>query len=132
MTDTPDAPDTPPSFPDDQGSQSPYGQSPYGQAPYGGHQNPYGQQPAPGFYQAPYVDPYAKSRLVAGLLGIFLGSFGIHRFYLGYTQIGVWQIVATILTCGVAGIWGFVEGILYLASKTGSYSVDATGRPLTN
>lgn len=120
-----------PDSPDDHGpqDQSPYGQPPYGQAPYG--QQPY-SQPVPGHYQAPYIDPYAKSRLVAGLLGIFLGTFGVHRFYLGYTQIGVWQIVASVVTCGIAGIWGFVEGILYLASKTGSYSVDATGRPLTN
>ena len=28
-----------------------------------------------------------KSKIVAGLLGVFLGAFGIHRFYLGYTTI---------------------------------------------
>lgn len=33
--------------------------------------------------QAPAPD--AKSKLVAGLLGIFLGTFGVHNFYLGYT-----------------------------------------------
>ncbi len=28
------------------------------------------------------TDPNAKSKLVAGLLGIFLGGFGVHNFYL--------------------------------------------------
>ena len=70
-----------------------------------------------------------KSKLTAALLGIFLGIFGIHRFYLGYTAIGVVQLILGILTCGiVSGIWGFVEGILIL---TGSINCDAQGRPLT-
>lgn len=110
--------------------QQPYGQQPYGQQPYGQqpYQQPYQQQP----YGQPYADPNAKSRVVAGILGILLGSIGVHRFYLGYTGIGILQIVLTIVTFGVAGIWGFVEGILYLVSKTGTYSVDAQGRPLTS
>jgi TM2 domain-containing membrane protein YozV len=76
-----------------------------------------------------YVDPLAKSKIVAGLLGIFLGSLGIHRFYLGFTTIGVIQIVVTIVTCGVGAIWGFVEGILYLVGSSG-FTTDADGRPL--
>ena len=77
---------------------------------------------------APY-DPQAKSKIVAGLLGIFLGGFGVHRFYLGYTKIGVIQIIVTIVTCGIGSLWGFVEGILYLVGA-GNYTTDATGRPL--
>ena len=74
--------------------------------------------------------PDAKSKLVAGLLGIFLGGFGVHRFYLGYTQIGVIQIIVTIVTCGLGSIWGLVEGILIL---TGSgIKEDAEGRPLVD
>ena len=70
----------------------------------------------------------AKSRLAAGLLGIFLGWLGIHRFYLGYVGIGIAQIAVSIVTCGVAGwIWGLIEGILIL---TGSINKDAQGRPL--
>ena len=72
-----------------------------------------------------------KSRLVAGLLGIFLGSFGIHRFYLGYTKIGVIQIVVTIVTCGIGGLWGFVEGILILM-KNDRFLTDANGVPLAD
>jgi TM2 domain-containing membrane protein YozV len=53
-----------------------------------------------------------KSKLVAGLLGILLGPLGVGRFYLGYTAIGVLQIVVTICTCGLGGLWGFIDGIL--------------------
>ncbi|WP_127129987.1 NINE protein [Georgenia sp. SYP-B2076] len=69
---------------------------------------------------------------MAGVLGILLGGLGIHRFYLGYTGIGILQIVVTILTFGLGHLWGLVEGVLYLVSRTGYYSVDADGRPLTN
>jgi TM2 domain-containing membrane protein YozV len=69
----------------------------------------------------------AKSRLAAGLLGIFLGGFGIHRFYLGYVGIGIAQIAVTLITCGVGIIWGFIDGILIL---TGTINKDAKGNPL--
>ena len=71
--------------------------------------------------------PGQKSKLTAGLLGIFLGGFGVHRFYLGFTGIGVAQIAVTIVTCGIGGIWGLIEGILIL---TGSMNQDSLGRPL--
>ena len=77
---------------------------------------------------SPY-DPQAKSKIAAGLLGIFLGGFGVHRFYLGFTKIGIIQIVVTIFTCGIGSLWGFVEGILYLVGSNG-YTTDANGRPL--
>ena len=88
------------------------------------------------FYaQGQNYPPLAKSKTGAGLLGIFLGGLGVHRFYLGYFGIGIAQLLlSTILllpTYGfswvVAGIWGFVEGILIL---TGGISEDADGRPL--
>jgi TM2 domain-containing membrane protein YozV len=97
----------------------------YGGAP--GYGPPGYGQPAP-YGMAPY-DPQAKSKLAAGLFGIFLGSLGVHRFYLGYTTIGIIQIVVTIFTCGIGGLWGFIEGILYLVGSNG-YTTDATGRPL--
>ena len=73
--------------------------------------------------------PGQKSKLVAGLLGIFVGSFGIHRFYLGYTGIGVAQILVTIFTCGIGGLWGFIEGIMILVGSE-SFRTDANGVPL--
>ncbi len=77
----------------------------------------------------------AKSKLVAGLLGVFLGGLGIHRFYLGYTLIGVLQLALCLgvgtFTCGLgaaaAGLWGLIEGILILV---GTIDLDAQGRPL--
>lgn len=78
---------------------------------------------------APAAD--AKSRLCAGLLGIFLGGFGVHNFYLGYTTKAVIQLVITLVTCGfgafVSGVWGLIEGIMIL---TGSIKVDGKGNPL--
>lgn len=69
-----------------------------------------------------------KSKLAAGLLGIFLGGWGIHRFYLGYINIGIIQIVVTLITCGTGGLWGFIEGILILCGN--SITTDADGNPL--
>ncbi|RLP75378.1 TM2 domain-containing protein [Mycetocola tolaasinivorans] len=91
-------------------------------------------QPAPdaaGYAQPGYAgyDPAAKSRLTAGLLGIFLGSIGVHRFYLGYIGIGLLQIAATIITFGAAAIWGLIEGIMILA-RARAFATDAEGRPL--
>ena len=75
----------------------------------------------------------AKSKLAAGLLGIFLGSFGVHNFYLGFTGKAVAQLLITVLTCGVgsfvSGVWGLIEGIMYLA---GSKTTDAKGQKLTD
>lgn len=81
----------------------------------------------------------AKSKLAAGLLGIFLGAFGVHNFYLGYTSKAVTQLVLTIvgivLNCigigalvvfGVS-IWALVEGIMILVGKIDK---DAKGIPL--
>ena len=104
-----------------------YGAPPPGYATPPPPPGTYGQ-PYPGYAVAPY-DPQAKSKLAAGLLGIFLGGFGVHRFYLGYTKIGIIQIIVTIFTCGIGSLWGFVEGILYLVGSNG-YTTDATGRPL--
>lgn len=74
-----------------------------------------------------------KSKVGAGLLGIFLGWLGIHNFYLGYTGKAVAQLLLTVLSCGilsvVSGIWGFIEGIMIL---TGSVNTDADGNPLVN
>jgi hypothetical protein len=55
-----------------------------------------------------------KSKVAAGLLGIFLGGFGVHRFYLGFTGMGIVQIIVTLVTCGAGSLWGFVEGIICL------------------
>ncbi len=73
------------------------------------------------------VNPEAKSKIVAGLLGIFFGGIGLHNFYLGNTQRGIIQIVVSFVTCGIGSIWGFIEGVLILV---GNISTDANGVPL--
>lgn len=78
-------------------------------------------------YAAAPVDSQLKSKIVAGILGIVLGGFGVHRFYLGFVGIGLLQILVTFLTCGIGTWWGVIEGILIL---TGSINRDAQGRPL--
>lgn len=72
-----------------------------------------------------------KSRLVAGILGIFLGAYGVHNFYLGYTGKAVAQLLISVLSCftlaPASAIWGLIEGILVLTNKD---SKDAKGNPL--
>ncbi len=67
-----------------------------------------------------------KSRLVAGLLQIFLGAFGVGRFYLGYTGMGLGQLFTSFL-CGIGYIWAFIDGIMILC---GQVKTDARGIPL--
>lgn len=63
-----------------------------------------------------------NKKILAGVLAILLGAFGIHKFILGYNKEGIIILVITIilsvLTCGVAGwlmsVLGIIEGIIYL------------------
>ena len=67
-----------------------------------------------------------KSKMTAGLLGIFLGGLGIHNFYLGYTGKAIAQIFLS-LCFGVGALWGLIEGIMILC---GSIKTDAKGNLL--
>lgn len=64
-----------------------------------------------------YNSDTSSKRVLAGILGIFLGYLGIHKFVLGYTKEGVIQLIAGVLTCGTAGIIGVIEGIIYLTKS---------------
>ena len=74
----------------------------------------------------------SNKKLAAGLLGIFLGAFGIHKFLLGYTTPGIIMLVVTlvggVLTCGVAsgvmGVIGLIEGIIYLTKTTAEFQAE--------
>lgn len=84
-------------------------------------------------------NPNAKSKVAAGLLGIFLGQFGVHNFYLGYTGKAVAQLLLTIFgyilaifivgifMVAASSIWALIEGIMILS---GSIKVDGNGNPL--
>ncbi|MEH1016628.1 TM2 domain-containing protein [Micromonospora sp. CPCC 206060] len=67
-----------------------------------------------------------KSKVVAGVLGIVLGGFGVGRFYMGDTKTGALQLVVTLVTCGLGSLWGTIDGILILING----GVDGQGRPL--
>ena len=58
-----------------------------------------------------------NKKVVAGILGIVLGCFGAHKFYLGYQKEGIIQLIVSVVTCGLGGIIGFVEGIIYLTKS---------------
>lgn len=145
--------------------QPQYGQFPYGQPQqlYGQPQPQYGPpvgdqgtpngyygsqqgsaQQGPAYAQQPGYSPYrqpmamsSKSKIAAGLLGIFLGGLGVHNFYLGNTGKAVVQLLLTlvgwIVVVGpmISGIWGLVEGIMILASHPGnSWHRDSDGYEL--
>jgi len=111
--------------------QQPQYQQPY-QPPQTAYQQPY---PQPGFPQPsaqPYPQPYPGARpgplpgqkdwLTTLLLCVFVGVFGVHRFYVGKVGTGV----AMLLTGGGCGIWTLVDLITIV---TGSFK-DANGLPL--
>ena len=66
---------------------------------------------------APAYDPKNSKRVLAGILGILFGGFGIHRFIMGDTTGGILRIVVMVVTCGIGGIIGFIEGIIYLTKS---------------
>lgn len=54
-------------------------------------------------------------KIIAILLCFFLGGLGIHRFYLGYTTVGVLQL----LTAGGCGIWVLIDFIRLIIGDLG-------------
>jgi TM2 domain-containing membrane protein YozV len=74
-----------------------------------------------------------NKKIIAGLLGIFCGSLGLHRFYLGHNQAGLIYLGVTVVS-GIAGafcpfVWalpsvvgllGLIDGIMILIDETGT------------
>jgi TM2 domain-containing membrane protein YozV len=94
--------------------------------------------PQPGYQTAAYGYPYPpmvavpaqlspKSRVAAGLLQVFFGWIGVGRFYTGHHGIAVAQILVTLFTFGLGGLWGVIDGIILLAAG----GQDAQGRWLS-
>ena len=62
-----------------------------------------------------------KSKVAAGLLAIFLGGIGIHKFYLGKVGMGILYLV--FCWTGIPAIIGFIEGIIYLCSNDENFQL---------
>lgn len=78
---------------------------------------------------APSQASYEKSKIAAGLLAIFLGTLGIHKFYLGYAAQGVIMLLITplgsllfFLGPFVIGVIALVEGIIYLTKSDADFN----------
>ena len=80
-------------------------------------------------FQNPSPIYQENKKILAGVLAIMLGGFGVHKFILGYTKEGVLQILMSFFSCGLAGIIPFVEGIIYLTkSDEEFYQIYQVGR----
>jgi len=62
----------------------------------------------------PQPIPQENKKILAGVLAIVLGGLGVHKFILGYSKEGIIQLILGVVTCGIGGIIGLVEGIIYL------------------
>lgn len=66
----------------------------------------------------PRKEDAKTSRFVAGVLQVFLGSFGIGRFYMKSYKIGILQILVSVVTLGFGGfLWGVIDGCRILSGK---------------
>ena len=80
-------------------------------------------------FQNPSPIYQENKKILAGVLAIMLGGFGVHKFILGYTKEGILQILMSFFSCGLAGIIPFVEGIIYLTkSDEEFYQIYQVGR----
>ncbi|MFN4865288.1 MAG: TM2 domain-containing protein [Cyanobium sp.] len=74
----------------------------------------------------------SNRKLAAGLTGVFLGAFGVHKFVLGYTKPAIIMLVVSpaggVVTCGLAsfvmGVIGLIEGIIYLTKTTAEFEAE--------
>lgn len=74
----------------------------------------------------------SNRKLAAGLTGVFLGAFGVHKFVLGYTKPAIIMLVVSlaggVVTCGLAsfvmGVIGLIEGITYLTKTTAEFEAE--------
>ncbi|MFS3134336.1 TM2 domain-containing protein [Gluconacetobacter sacchari] len=70
-----------------------------------------------------------KSKVVACLLAIFLGGFGIHKFYLGYNKAGIIMLLCTLfgfillgIPSAIVYIIAFIEAIIYISKSDAEFA----------
>ena len=72
---------------------------------------------------------YCKDHIAAALFAVFLGVFGIHKFYLGYNQAGfsmlAFSIIGSLLTFGLAAVLieviAIIEAVIYLSKSQAQF-----------
>lgn len=62
-----------------------------------------------------------KNKIVAAILAILLGCFGIHQFYLGHTGKGILYLF--FCWTGIPAFVGFIEGIIMLCSNDENFMI---------
>lgn len=79
-------------------------------------------------------EPQARSvilekKLIAGVLAFFLGSLGIHKFYLGYTKQGIIMLLCTFpgvlfffIPFLIISLIAFIEAVIYLVLSDEEFS----------
>ncbi|MFD0051803.1 TM2 domain-containing protein [Actinomycetes bacterium NPDC127524] len=70
-----------------------------------------------------------KNKVAAGVLGILLGNFGVHKFYLGKIGMGILYLV--FCWTGIPGIIGLIEGIIYLCKSDEEFNAQYNQKHLT-
>ncbi|WP_090991153.1 TM2 domain-containing protein [Bacillus sp. OV322] len=70
-----------------------------------------------------------KNKVAAGVLGILLGNFGVHKFYLGKIGMGILYLV--FCWTGIPGIIGLIEGIIYLCKSDEEFNAQYNQKWLT-
>lgn len=81
------------------------------------------QQAAPQQVYVSGINPSwpVKSKVAAGILGIFLGGIGVHKFYMG--KIGMGILYLCFCWTGIPAVIGFIEGIIYLCSNDENFQL---------
>lgn len=81
------------------------------------------QQAAPQQVYVNGINPSwpVKSKTAAGLLALFLGGIGVHKFYLG--KIGMGILYLCFCWTGIPAVVGFIEGIIYLCSNDENFQL---------
>ena len=65
----------------------------------------------------------SKSKVAAGLLALFLGGLGIHKFYLGYVGAGIVHLILSFTIIGIPVNWVvcIIEAIIYFTKSDGDF-----------
>ena len=69
--------------------------------------------------QTPEKQISEKQKTTTILLALFLGTLGIHRFYVGKTGTGVIMLLLTLTIVGVyiSGIWAIIDLVMIILDK---------------